>query len=57
MKTQHSYLSTNYAIYPYSGDIKITDSVVITATLPVLQHYTEFLWFDNFSQKMAAYFI
>ena len=36
-----SYLSTNYAIYPYSGDVKITDSGVITATLPALQHYAE----------------
>ena len=34
-------LNANYAVYPYASDIKISESGVITATLPVEQNYAE----------------
>lgn len=37
-------LSTNYAVYPYSSEVKITETGVITATLPAEQSYA----YDSF---------
>lgn len=34
-------LNCHYAVYPYSSGVKITESGVITATLPAEQSYTE----------------
>ena len=34
-------LSSNYAVYPYASNIKITEKGVITATLPAEQSYAE----------------
>ena len=34
-------LSTNYAVYPYSEDVKMTEDGVISVTLPSEQHYAE----------------
>jgi hypothetical protein len=34
-------LNRHYAVYPYASDIEITDSGVITATLPAEQNYAE----------------
>ena len=34
-------LHTNYAVYPYNKDIKISEKGVITVTLPVEQSYAE----------------
>ena len=34
-------LTANYAVYPYASDVKITESGVITATLPAEQAYAE----------------
>ncbi len=34
-------LDSHYAVYPYASDIKITESGVITATLPAKQSYAE----------------
>ena len=34
-------LSTNYAVYPYSGDVKMIEDGVISVTLPSEQHYAE----------------
>lgn len=34
-------LSANYAVYPYSSDVKITESGVFTVTLPAQQNYAE----------------
>ncbi len=37
-------LSANYSVYPYSSDVKITETGVITATLPAEQSYA----YDSF---------
>ena len=34
-------LSTNYAVYPYSENVKMTEDGVISVTLPSEQHYAE----------------
>ena len=34
-------LTANYAVYPYASDVKITETGVITATLPAEQAYAE----------------
>ena len=34
-------LNTNYAVYPYSKDVKISSNGVITVSLPHEQHYAE----------------
>ena len=34
-------LNTNYAVYPYSEDVKMTEDGVISVTLPSEQHYAE----------------
>ena len=34
-------LDCHYAVYPYASDVKITESGVITATLPAEQNYAE----------------
>lgn len=34
-------LNCHYAVYPYASDVKITESGVITATLPADQNYAE----------------
>lgn len=34
-------LNTNYAVYPYSEDVKMTEDGIITLTLPSEQHYAE----------------
>ena len=34
-------LSANYAVYPYASDVKITESGVITLTLPAEQSYAD----------------
>lgn len=34
-------LNANYAVYPYSSDVKITETGVLTLTLPSHQNYAE----------------
>lgn len=34
-------LSANYAVYPYSEDVKMTEEGVISVTLPAEQHYAK----------------
>ena len=34
-------LNANYAVYPYSSDVKITESGIVTVTLPEEQKYAE----------------
>ena len=36
-----STLATNYAVYPYSDNITITDNGTITTTLPAIQPYAQ----------------
>lgn len=39
--TTGSSLTKNYALYPYAADVEISESGVITATLPATQRYVE----------------